>query len=80
MKVKIEIEKASWSKILAILVAIELGCLIYFAHSYSSKDKVEHSNTSENESILRTKFQDRLIPCQNVSRPMIRLESKFLLI
>ena len=39
MKAKIEIQTASLNKILAVLVVIELGILVYFAHSYAN-DKV----------------------------------------
>ena len=47
MRVKIEIAQASLSKILAILVVIELGCLVYFAHSYTSQDKVATDNVKK---------------------------------
>ena len=42
MKAKIEIHTASLNKILAVLVVIELGILVYFAHSYAN-DKVSSS-------------------------------------
>ena len=39
MKAKIRIEKASVNKILAILIVIQLGCLVYFGHSYTSRNE-----------------------------------------
>ena len=44
MKAKIEIKSASLNKVLAVLVVIELGCLVYFAHSYTSQDKVVYQS------------------------------------
>ena len=35
MKVKFEIQTASLNKILTVLVVIQLGILVYFAHSYA---------------------------------------------
>ena len=40
MKAKIEIQAVSLNKLLAVLVVIQLGCLVYFAHSYTDQDKV----------------------------------------
>ena len=39
MEAKVEIQTASLNKILTVLLVIELGILVYFAHSYAN-DKV----------------------------------------
>ena len=78
MLAKVEIQKASLNKILAILVVIELGCLIYFAHSYTSQNKVKVYLEVEICKTFRLKFQQN---AKNIQRNLTsRLGSKILLV